>query len=102
LLLFFKKEVLAFFLLEFRMPPKPPAKPAPKPEYTVVAGKKLTKGQVAYETDRAKAAGKSLEEWMKAKVKAEAAEAKKAAPPKPAKKPGLISRLLDKAHKPLS
>ncbi len=84
------------------MPPKPPAKPVAKPEYTVVAGKKLTKGQLAYETDRAKAAGKSLEDWMKAKVKAEAAEAKKAAPPKPVKKPGLISRLLDKAHKPLS
>jgi hypothetical protein len=83
------------------MPVKPPAKAAPKPEYTVVAGRKLSKGQLAYETERAKAAGKSLEDWMKAKIKAEAAEAKKAAPPKPAKKPGLISRLLDRAHKPL-
>jgi hypothetical protein len=83
------------------MPAKPPAKPAPKPEYTVVAGRKLTKGQLAYEQTRAKQAGKSLDDWMKAKIKAEAAEAKKAAPPKPAKKPGLLSRLLDKAHKPL-
>jgi hypothetical protein len=58
------------------MPPKPPAKPVAKPEMTVVAGRKLTKGQLAYESERA-------------------------APPKPAKKPGLISRLLDKAHKPL-
>jgi len=83
------------------MPPKPPAKPAAKPEITVVAGRKLTKGRLAYETERAKQAGKSLEDWIKAKVKAEAEEARKAAPPKPAKKPGLISRLLDKAHKPL-
>jgi hypothetical protein len=83
------------------MPPKPPAKPVARPEMTVVAGRKLTKGQLAYESERAKQAGKSLEDWIKAKVKAEAAAVKKAAPPKPAKKPGLISRLLDKAHKPL-
>ena len=82
------------------MPPKPTAKPPAKPEFTIVAGKKLTKGQLAYEQDRAKQAGKSLEDWMKTKVKAEAAEAMKAAP-KPAKKPGLFSRLLDKAHKPI-
>jgi hypothetical protein len=37
---------------------------------------------------------------MKAKVKNAAVEAKNAAP-KPAKKPGLFSRLLDKAHKPI-
>ncbi len=81
--------------------PKPTVKkPEPKPEYTVVAGKKLTKGQLAYEQERAKQAGKSLDDWMKAKVKAEAAEAQKAAP-KPVKKPGLISRLIDRAHKPL-
>jgi hypothetical protein len=83
------------------MPAKPPAKPAPKPEVTIVAGRKLTKGQLAYEQERAKQAGKSLEDWMKAKIRAEAAEAKKAAAPKPVKKPGLISRLLDRAHKPL-
>jgi len=82
------------------MPAKPKPTQAPKPEFTIIAGKKLTKGQLAYEQERAKQAGKSLDDWMKAKVKAEAAEAKKAAP-KPPKKPGLISRLLDKAHKPL-
>jgi len=82
------------------MPPKPAAKPAPKPEFTVVAGKKLTKGQLAYEQERAKQAGKSLEDWMKAKAKTAAVEAQKAAP-KPAKKQGLFSRLLDKAHKPI-
>jgi hypothetical protein len=82
------------------MPPKPAAKPAPKPEFTIIAGKKLSKGQLAYEQERAKQAGKSLEDWMKAKVKAEAAEAQKTVV-KPAKKPGFFSRLLDKAHKPI-
>jgi hypothetical protein len=82
------------------MPAKPTPKPEPKPEFTVIAGKKLSKGQLAYERERAAQAGKSLEDWMKAKVKAEAAEAKKAAP-KPVKKPGFLSRLIDKAHKPL-
>jgi hypothetical protein len=82
------------------MPPKTPAKPAPKPEVTVVAGKKLTKGQLAYEQERAKQAGKSLDDWMKIKAKTAAVEAQKATP-KPAKKPGLFSRLLDKAHKPI-
>jgi hypothetical protein len=82
------------------MPAKPTPKPAAKPEFVTIAGKKLSKGQLAYEQERAKQAGKSIEDWMKAKVKAEAAEAKKAAP-KPVKKPGLLSRLIDKAHKPL-
>jgi hypothetical protein len=82
------------------MPAKPAPKTAAKPEFTIVAGKKLSKGQLAYEQARANDAGKSLEDWMKAKVKAEAAEVKKAAP-KPVKKPGLLSRLIDRAHKPL-
>jgi len=67
---------------------------------TASTPKKLSQGQLAYEQERAKKAGKSLEEWMKAKAKAEAAEAKKATP-KIAKKPGLFSRLIEKAHKPL-
>jgi hypothetical protein len=62
--------------------------------------KTLTKGQLAYEQERARKAGKSLEDWLKSKAKAEAAEAKKMAP-KPEKRPGLLSRLIDKAHKPL-
>ncbi len=62
--------------------------------------KTLTKGQLAYEQERARKAGKSLEDWLKSKAKAEAAEAKKRAP-KPEKRPGLLSRLIDKAHKPL-
>ncbi len=67
---------------------------------TTSAPKKLSKGQLAYEQERAKKAGKSLDDWMNAKAKAEAAESKKAAP-KPAKKPGLFSRLIERAHKPL-
>lgn len=62
--------------------------------------KKLSKGQLAYEQERAKKAGKSLDEWMKHKEKLAAEEAQKAAP-KAAKKRGFLSRLLDKAHKPL-
>jgi hypothetical protein len=67
---------------------------------TTTTMKKLSKGQLAYEQERAKKAGKSLDEWLKIKAKAEVEEAKKAAP-KIEKKPGLFSRLLDKAHKPL-
>ncbi len=67
---------------------------------TTSTPKPLSKGQLAYEQERAKKAGKSLDEWLKAKAKAEADEAKKAAP-KPVKKPGFFSRLIEKAHKPL-
>lgn len=62
--------------------------------------KTLSKGQLAYEQERARKAGKSLDEWLKQKAQTEAAAAKLAAP-QPAKKPGLFSRLLDKAHKPI-
>jgi len=61
--------------------------------------KTLTPAQRAYEQKRAAKAGKSLESWLDAKQKRAVVEAKPvAAPPK---KPGLISRLLDRAHKPL-
>lgn len=62
--------------------------------------KKLSKGQLAYEQKRAQKAGKSLEGWLHHKEKQAQDEAKKAAPPAPRKK-GLLSRLLDKAHKPI-
>ncbi|HTQ72231.1 MAG TPA: hypothetical protein VMH92_12145 [Acidocella sp.] len=62
--------------------------------------KKLSKGQLAYEQERARKAGKSLDEWMKHKAKLAADEAQKAAP-KPEKKKGFFARLLDKAHKPI-
>lgn len=62
--------------------------------------KNQSKGQLAYEQERAKKAGKSLEEWRRAKVKAKQDTEKKAAP-KPAKKPGVLGRLLERAHKPI-
>ncbi len=66
----------------------------------------LTDGQRAYEARRAAKAGMSLEKWLTAKDRdaAEAARAQekaKQAEAKPAKPPGLIKRLLDRAHKPL-
>ncbi|WP_297366956.1 hypothetical protein [Acidocella sp.] len=61
---------------------------------------KMSKGQLAYETERAKKAGKSLDEWLKAKDRA-AEEAAKKAEPKKVKKPGFFSKLLDRAHKPI-
>ncbi|MDE2516453.1 MAG: hypothetical protein KGL12_10540 [Rhodospirillales bacterium] len=67
--------------------------------------KPLTEGQRAYEARRAAKAGVSLEKWLagKAREQEEAARAarKAAEAPKPARKPGFFSRLIDKAHKPL-
>lgn len=63
--------------------------------------KTLTPAQRAYEAKRAQKAGKTLDSWLDAKQKRVAAEAKAAVPPPPPKKPGLIRRLLDRAHKPL-
>ncbi len=60
--------------------------------------RELTEGQRAYEAKRAAKAGMSLEKWLQAKEKQQAVEQKPVTPPKP---PGLISRWLDKAHKPL-
>jgi hypothetical protein len=63
--------------------------------------RKMTDSQRAYEQKRADKAGLSLEKWLasKEREKQEASAAKKPAPlPKP---PGLLSRLLDRAHKPL-
>ena len=67
---------------------------------TTSTEKKLSKGQLAYEQERARKAGKTFEDWMNDKAKAEAEAAKKAVP-KVEKKPGLFSRLLERAHKPL-
>ncbi|MGI4977072.1 MAG: hypothetical protein ACRYG6_09030 [Janthinobacterium lividum] len=60
--------------------------------------RELTEGQRAYEAKRAAKAGMSLEKWLQAKEKQQQAEL---APEKPKKPPGLISRWLDRAHKPL-
>src|ERR1700722_2216859 len=67
--------------------------------------RELTEGQRAYEAKRAARAGMSLEKWLALKEKDRVQEAKaleKAAKaPERAKRKGLISRLLDRAHKPL-
>ena len=67
--------------------------------------KTLTEGQRAYEARRAAKAGMSLDKWLDSKqrqVAAEEREKQKAVDAaKPPKKKGLISRLLDRAHKPL-
>lgn len=63
--------------------------------------KTLTPAQRAYEQKRAAKAGKSLESWLNEKQKRAAAEAKPVAAAAAKKKPGLIARLLDRAHKPL-
>ena len=67
--------------------------------------KTLTDGQRAYEAKRAAKAGMSLEKWLAAKERDRAAEEKarlKAVePPKPVKPPGFLSRLLERAQRPL-
>ena len=67
--------------------------------------KQMSEGQRAYEAKRAARAGMSLDKWLGQKERERAAEtrarekdaAAKAAPDKP---PGLLKRLLDRAHKP--
>jgi hypothetical protein len=63
--------------------------------------RKMTESQRAYEQKRAAKAGMSLEKWLASKdrEKQQATVAKK--PVEPPKPPGLLSRLLDQAHKPL-
>lgn len=68
--------------------------------------KTLTEGQRSYEAKRAAKAGMSLEKWLSSKQRQQEAEAKSKAKiaeaaAKPAKKPGLLARLLERAHKPL-
>ena len=67
--------------------------------------KTLTAGQKEYEAKRAAKAGVSLEKWLSLKEKEAQAEAraklKAAEPPKPVKPPGILKRLIDRAHQPL-
>ena len=62
--------------------------------------RKMTAKQLEYETRRAKAANMSLDQWLKKKAADEKAAKFTAAPPPP-KKPSLLGRLIDRAHKPL-
>ena len=63
--------------------------------------RKMTDSQRAYEQKRAAKAGMSLDKWLasKEREKQQTTVAKKSA--EPAKPPGLLSRLMDRAHKPL-
>ncbi len=63
----------------------------------------MSAGQRAYEARRAAKAGMNLDKWLAEKARAEREEAKVAAPAKAAapKKPGLLSRLIERASKPL-
>jgi hypothetical protein len=78
---------------------------ASRTEKTLKTAKTLTEGQRAYEAKRAAKAGMSLDKWLASKqrqIAAEEREKQKAVEAtKPPKKKGLISRLLDRAHKPL-
>ena len=62
-------------------------------------------GKLAYEARRAAKAGVSLERWMADKHKraqaALQAERRAQAKARPPAKPGLLKRLMDRAHKPL-
>ena len=70
-----------------------------------VAKKTLSAGQRAYEENRAAKAGMTLEKWLSSKQRQQEAEQrarqKLTEPAKPTKKPGLLSRLLERAQRPL-
>ena len=84
----------------------PDAKPAAikAPAAKAVTAKSLTEGQRVYEAKRAAKAGMSLDKWLASKEREREAEAKaklKAVPVvKPAKPPGLLGRLLERAQRP--
>lgn len=65
----------------------------------------LSEGQRAYEARRAAKAGMGLEKWLSSKQRQQQAEVrareKAIEPAKLPKKPGLLARLLERAHKPL-
>lgn len=62
---------------------------------------RMNAAQRAYEATRAKKAGKSLEAWLNDKQKRRTEATQPVAAAAPPKKPGFLSRLLDRAHKPL-
>ena len=59
----------------------------------------MTDAQRDYERKRAEKAGMTLDKWLDQKQRQIAADAPKVV--KPARKKGLLSRLIDKAHEPL-
>lgn len=85
--------------------PKAEQVKAAKPGGGKPTAPEMSEGQRAYEARRAAKAGMSVDRWLEQKRRAEAAaaaERKRAATPvAAAKPPGLLRRLLDRAHKPL-
>jgi hypothetical protein len=79
----------------------PDAKP---PSTKAVTAKSLTEGQRVYELKRAAKAGMSLDNWLASKEREREAEAKAKLKAiqvvKPAKPPGLLGRLLERAQRP--
>lgn len=71
---------------------------------TLKTKRTLTDGQRAYEARRAARAGVSLDKWLETKQRQQEAEARAkqraAEPARPAKKPGLLSRLIERAQRP--
>ena len=67
--------------------------------------KQMTDGQRSYEEKRAAKAGVSLDKWLELKDREKREEArareKAARAAEPPKKPGFLSRLIERAHKPL-
>lgn len=63
--------------------------------------RKMTASQRAYEEKRAAKAGMSLDKWLASKERERQQTTFAKKPAEPAKPPGLFSRLLDRAHKPL-
>jgi hypothetical protein len=68
--------------------------------------KQMSEGQRAYESKRAAKVGMSLEKWLELKERErqdEAREREKAAKAaaEPKKRPGMLARLIERAHKPL-
>ena len=63
------------------------------------ASRSMTEAQREYEAKRAKKAGMSLDKWLDQKRKQVAATQPKL--PLPARKAGLLSRLLERANQPL-
>jgi len=77
----------------------------PDSKRDATGGASLSQGQRAYEARRAAKAGMTLDRWLEQKRRADAEEAAAKARParaEPPKRKGLISRLIDRAHKPLS
>ncbi len=80
----------------------PPCDKRPRMAREKHVPKPMSDGKLAYERRRAAKAGMSLEKWLDSKEREAELRAREERVEKPkAKRPGLFSRLIEKAHKPL-